>query len=189
MLYEFCPIFSVQFFSSRTVGSISRFGSFKRAEIIPLPIKFDASNKFAAALVKAYAFVAGRIILLFAAISVILRGRSFAEIFPPVIRFYFVKMVNFKFWPFSSHVYPDDSMGKIIFVFNPYFYAALVIENACDSSDWRSPRQPFFPDQYSRFLVVVKNFADEIRRQIVMRIFMSSHAGSYRACGSFVKGW
>jgi len=175
----------MQFSSSKAICAVCFLGTFERAEVMPISMQLYSRNPAFSSAVKTDTFISRSIIFLSAAISMVLRRRCFSQVFPAIVALNFVAMINFVLRPFSSHPYPNNSMGEVIFSRDTNFNSSLVVNSPCNATYRRAFGQTFFPSQYARIFIVIKNLADKFRRKIVMRIFMSTHVGSFRLQSSF----
>lgn len=163
--------FSVVFFSCFAVCFVCLFGSVELPKIMSFAVDFYARNKLQRTLIKTRTFIASGVVTLKRFVAMIFNRSSLAKIFPPVVTSIAVDVIDFKNWPSSCHPKPYDTMCKIFFVLNAYFYPALIITSTCVVSYLKPTCQSFFPNQKSSFFVVVKNVSHKIGSQVLTRVF------------------
>jgi hypothetical protein len=169
----------MKFFSSFTASCISIFGRFERTEVMAFAVELDTCDVKASTFDIGNTFVARGVVALWTAISMVLRGRCFAQVCPAIVRFYFIFMIDFFCRPSALHPDPNNTMREIISSLDTDFDSTLVVECSGQSPNRSAFGQRLFPAQIAGFWVIVKNFSHKCWRQIVMRVFMSSwHAAS-----------
>jgi len=106
---------------------------------------------------------------------------------PSIVRFYLIAMVNFKFWPFTSYQNPNDPMCEVFFTADTNLDSPLIIERASAHTRGCAFRQRYFPEQHPCRWGVLKNSSYKFCAEIVVRIFMASHAVALERSVVFVK--
>lgn len=130
---------------------------------------------FLSGVVKAHAFITASIVFLSSTVSMILGRRGFSKIFPLVIRFIFIDMVNFIFGPLSSHPHPNNTVRKIVFTLDSDFNAPLIIRPSRYFSDSSPLRKLNCPAQKASTFIIFKKLLNKRCWQVVMRIFRTTH--------------
>ena len=172
------PFFSVDFYRGFAPSSVSIFS---RRKVPDVNVLFSISGfyvyrsqPFLFAVVETHAFIARFVIFLSATISVILRRRSVAQIFPSVVRLVFISVIDFVFRPFASHVQPRKAMGHILMAVDSDFDSAFFLFGTGGFACGISLGQCDYPSKNSGQRIVVQNRFEIFLRQIAQRIFVAS---------------
>lgn len=173
-MLDFCPTFSMQFFSCFAIRGIGFFGRSKAAEVMPISVQFYSCDPSISFCYKSDTFISGSIIFLRSSIAVILRGCCVSQIFPTVVALVFVDMINFVFRPFSFYIKPREAMGHILIAIYSYFYSTFCAFKTGLFSNDGSFRKGYSPRKNSSGFVINENAADIIARQVLQRIFVSA---------------
>lgn len=186
MLY--LPKFSMQTYRSSAVGFVGAFGGSEYSEVVAIPMQFYTRDPKTTAFYVGHSFVTRGIIFLFASISMVFGWSRFAKIFPDVVGFYFITMIDFVLRPFAGHPKPDNSMSHILPTAHSYFYATLVIKESCTFSRDSSFGKCLFPSHYPSFFVVIESFSYKFVREIGQRFFGPSiHSATLKLPSGIVK--
>lgn len=178
MLFVLGP-FAMQLSGGFAACCISFFGRFESAKVVALPVKFDSGDIETSTFNKGHAFVTACVVSLRTTVSVVLRRCRFAQVFPAVVRFYFILVVDFFRRPAAFHPHPNNAMGEVVLASDPNFNASLVIASARYSSDRSALRQGHFPAQFASFRCVIEYLANKCWREVIMSVLMfSRHVGN-----------
>ncbi len=168
---------SVQMFS----GVFVRFCGFLRRFEVPQYNFFLFKLNFCAPAIGRrfpHAFEPARVVNWGSAVAQVLGRSCFAQIFPSIVRFVLVLVVDFKFGPFACHPKPNQSMREIVSPINDNSNMTLHSGRTGDAAFGFSGRSAYVGEQ-SRFGIIIEDRSHVLSREIGVGIFVSSgHAGT-----------
>jgi len=176
------PFWFVYAQRSFIVSRASFFCGFEPAKIVAMPVKFYACDIFFGAFIEAHAFITRGVIALRTAISMVLRWRSVAQIFPAIIRLILFTMIDLVFRPASFHVEVRKPMSHVFVAGNTDFDSLTRAIPSNVASTVASPERSL-PSEDARLWVVMQNRFKKFGREIGMGIFSaSSRHALFLAC-------
>lgn len=179
---------SVQALCSNAISSMSFFGRSEKAQVLSLAVQLNARSKFSSAFVKANAFVTRSVVFLRSAVSMVLRRGRFAKIFPLIVKFFPVAMIDFIRRPCSGHPHPNNSMCKIFFVVDTYFYSLLIVKTSSFFAYGPARRKCFLPRQKPLDRIVIEKLSYVFRREVAKGVFGTAfHNAALNLCSGVVK--
>jgi hypothetical protein len=164
-------------FCSFAILFVCSFSGSKCSEVVPISVQLNSCNPETSCFNVSYALIPRSVVLLLSSVSMILRRSRFAQIFPAIVSFKSISMIDFVFRPFAFFKHPDKSMRKIFFAADSYFDAPLVVQTPCYVTNSRSSRKFNFPKQLPGMAIVQKSVSDEFGREILVGFFGASIHG------------
>jgi hypothetical protein len=171
-------------FASRLV---SFFRGAKTTDVISFFINFYMSNKSSRSEL-ADAFISSSAIFGRSAVLVILRGCCGTQVFPFIIRWVTINVVDFVFRPSACHVKPSKTVSHVLFIFYAYLYSSSRLRESGQPSSNASLGKCDFPLKQSGGLTIMQDRSHVFGGKIGVCALMSpAHFWSMNPVDVFVK--
>lgn len=95
----------------------------------------------------------------------VLGPRSFAQIFPSIVRRVMIYVVNFIFWPLSGHYSPRNTVNFIMPVINSYNNSPVTVLAASNFANYRFLTNSCFPPKFPGVRVIIEKLNKFFWRQ------------------------